>query len=100
MSRHHIQPPPIYMPPTPPKPAVRKSGLTRLKQAGLSEETSETDEAEETEESDRIRRKQAFGRQSDSSSSFDVMDRKGRSTNGRLSDVTLKTLLSVQEVGK
>jgi hypothetical protein len=100
MSRHHIQPPPIYMPPTPPKPAARKTRTTRMSSLEQSDETSETDQTEDSSESDRVRRKQAFGeRPSNSPDDFDVMKRKSR-TPGRLSEATLKTLLTLQEVGR
>lgn len=91
MSRHHIQPPVIYMPP-PPKPketrrrrAVR--GATTADDAGEVEETVDAAPALAP----------VAAALPQHARPAEAIDRKNASTTGRLSDDILKTLLQAQE---
>ena len=93
MSRHHIQPPAVYMPPPPkPKEAKRKRGIGYVPGKGAVDETGET---EETGEVSATRSARPLPQQ------VPVEDatRKIPSPNGKLSDETLKAMLEVQEHG-
>jgi hypothetical protein len=91
VSRHHITPPAVYMPP-PPKPKETR----RKRRVGNAQDASGVDETGETEEADAAtatRNARALPQQ------IPVEDatRKIPSPNGKLSDDVLKAMLAVQE---
>jgi hypothetical protein len=94
VSRHHIQPPAIYMPPAPkPKETKRKRGV------GHAQGARATDEAGESEEtSDASRATPTCGAPLPQHHiPIEGAERKIPSPNGKLSDGTLKAMLEVQE---
>jgi hypothetical protein len=91
VSRHHIQLPPVYMPPTPKLKETR-----RKRRVGHAQDASGVDETGETEEADAAsaaRNARPLPQQ------IPVEDatRKIPSPNGKLSDEMLKAMLEVQE---
>jgi hypothetical protein len=94
VSRHHIQPPAVYMPP-PPKPKETK----RRRNVGYAQATGTVDEAGETAETDetaRAREAPAAGTPQQQLP-VEAAERKIPSPNGKLSDDTLKAMLEMQE---
>ena len=91
MSRHHIQLPPVYMPPTPKlKETRRKRRIGHAQGASGADETGETAEADAASATHNAR---PLPQQ------IPVEDatRKIPSPNGKLSDEMLKAMLEVQE---
>ena len=97
MSRHHIQPPIIYVPqPKPKKIENRKSRIQMRATGGIDD----TDEVEETYEAAGPGRTSALGNKPPSQNfpAIEGSEHKPPSTTGRLSENTLKMLLQVQEL--
>lgn len=91
MSRHHIQLPPVYTPPTPKlKETKRKRRVSHAQDASGVDETGETDEADAT-----IATRNA--RPLPQQIPVEDATRKIPSPNGKLSDEMLKAMLEVQE---
>lgn len=91
MSRHHITPPAVYMPPPPkPKETKRKRGV------GYSQATGEADETGESEETSAAKTARAAG-VPQHQIPVEAAERRIPSPNGKLSDDTLKAMLEVQE---
>jgi hypothetical protein len=91
VSRHHITPPAVYMPPPPkPKEAKRKRGVGYVPGKGAVDETGET---EETGDVSATRNARPLPQQIP----IEDATRKIPSPNGKLSDDTLKALLAAQE---
>jgi hypothetical protein len=91
VSRHHITPPAVYMPPPPkPKETKRKRGVGYVPGKGAVDETGETDE---TGDVSATRNARPLPQQIP----VEEATRKIPSPNGHLSDDTLKALLQVQE---
>ncbi len=91
MSRHHITPPAVYMPP-PPKPKETK----RKRRIGYAQGASDVDETGETEEAgaaSATRNARPLPQQIP----VEAAERKIPSPNGKLSDEMLKAMLEVQE---
>ena len=91
MSRHHITPPAVYLPPSPkPKETRRKRGIGYVPGKGAVDETGET---EESGAATATRNARPLPQQ------IPVEDatRKIPSPNGKLSDEMLKAMLEVQE---
>jgi hypothetical protein len=91
VSRHHITPPVVYMPP-PPKPKETK----RKRRVGYAQGTGEVDETGETEETaaaTAARNARPLPQQIP----IEDATRKIPSPNGKLSDEMLKAILEVQE---
>jgi hypothetical protein len=88
VSRHHIQPPAVYMPPSPkPKETKRKRGV---RYNGAVDETGET---EETGDVSATRNARPLPQHVP----VEEATRKIPSPNGKLSDEILKAMLEVQE---
>jgi hypothetical protein len=91
VSRHHIQPPVVYMPPPPkPKETKRKRGVGYVPGKGKVDETGET---EETGDVSATRNAPPLPQYVP----VEAAERKIPSPNGKLSDDTLKAMLQVQE---
>ena len=91
MSRHHITPPAVYMPPPPkPKETRRKRGV------GYSQATGETEEAGESDETAAAKSARAAGAPQHQIP-VEAAERRIPSPNGKLSDDTLKAMLDAQE---
>jgi hypothetical protein len=91
VSRHHITPPAVYLPPPPkPKETRRKRGIGYVPGKGAVDETGET---EETGEVSTTRNARPLPQQIP----VEEATRKIPSPNGKLSDDTLKAMLEVQE---
>jgi len=94
VSRHHIQPPAIYMPPPPkPKETKRKRGVGTTQGARATDETGETDEAGEGPPTPQARGAGVPQHQLPAEGA----ERKIPSPNGKLSDDTLRAMLEMQE---
>jgi hypothetical protein len=93
VSRHHIQPPAVYMPPPPkPKETKRKRGIGYIPGKGAVDEAGET---QETGEASATRNARPMPQQLP----VDAVERRIPSPNGKLSDDTLKAMLEAQEQG-
>ena len=91
MSRHHITPPAVYMPPPPkPKETRRKRGV------GYSQAAGETEEAGESDETAAAKTARAAG-VPQHQIPVEAAERRIPSPNGKLSDDTLKAMLEAQE---
>lgn len=93
MSRHHIQPPAVYMPP-PPKPKETK----RKRRIGYVPGKGEVDEAGETEETGEASATRN-ARHVPQQIPVEAAERKIPSPNGKLSDDMLKAMIELQEYG-
>ena len=94
MSRHHIMPPAVYMPPPPkPKETKRKRGVGSAQAARETDETGETEETGEASPTTQARSAAVPQHQLPAEGA----ERKPPSPNGKLSDVTLKAMLEAQE---
>jgi hypothetical protein len=92
VSRHHIMPPAVYMPPPPkPKETKRKRGIGYT---DATKETGETEEAGETSETPQARAAAALPQHQ---RPVEETNRKIPSPNGKLSDDMLKAMLEAQE---
>ncbi len=103
MSRHHIQPPIVYVPLPRPKPVKTRPKVGRLLKGEKASSSSSVDASDESDETDGMGRPNPFNRQpaADGVHEFDLLDQnQRRSTTGRLSEGTLKTLLTAQETSK
>jgi hypothetical protein len=103
MSRHHIQPPIVYVPQPRPKPVKTRPKIGRLLKGEKAASSSSVDASDESDESGDAPGPVPFNRQpaTGGAYSFNLLDQKhGRSTTGRLSEGTLKTLLTTQEITK
>jgi hypothetical protein len=88
VSRHHITPPAVYLPPPPkPKETKRKRGIGYVPGKGAVDETGETGEVSVTRDA----------RPLPQQIPVESATRKVPSPNGKLSDDTLKAMLEVQE---
>ena len=91
MSRHHITPPAVYMPPPPkPKETKRKRAVGYVPGKGAVDETGEAEEASAASAARNARPLPQH-------ISVEDATRKIPSPNGKLSDDTLKAMLQVQE---
>ena len=91
VSRHHIQPPAVYMPPPPkPKQTKRKRGVGYIQGKGAVDETGETEEIGEVSAT-------RTARPLPQHIPIEAAERKIPSPNGKLSDDTLKAMLEMQE---
>jgi len=88
VSRHHITPPAVYMPP-PPKPKETK----RKRRIGYAQGASDVDETEEAGAASATRNARPLPQQIP----VEAAERKIPSPNGKLSDEMLKAMLEVQE---
>jgi hypothetical protein len=94
VSRHHIQPPAVYMPPPPkPKETKRKRGVGYASAANGAGEAEETGESEETAAANAARAAGAPQHQIP----VEAAERRIPSPNGKLSDDMLKAMIEVQE---
>ena len=94
MSRHHIQPPAVYMPPPPkPKETKRKRGVGTAQAAKAGDGTNETEETSETAQAIQVRAAGVPQQQLP----VEGAERRIPSANGKLSDETLKAMLEMQE---
>lgn len=94
MSRHHITPPAIYMPPPPkPKETKRKRGVGYGQAAGAADEAGESEETGEAPRTTQARGAPVPQHQLP----VEAAERRIPSPNGKLSDDTLKAMLEVQE---
>lgn len=94
MSRHHIQPPAVYMPPPPkPKETKRRRNVGHAQGAKAADETGET---EATDETSRVTQARAAG-VPQHQLPVEGAERKIPSPNGKLSDDTLRAMLEMQE---
>jgi hypothetical protein len=94
VSRHHIQPPAVYMPPPPkPKETRRKRGIGTVRGKDGVDETGETEETSEISATHNTRPLPQHV-------PVEAAERKIPSPNGKLSDDTLKAMLAVQEETK
>ena len=97
MSRHHMLPPIIYLPPPRPRKMERRRGRIQVRSGGEIGDTSEVDEAEE---------KTGLGASALNKPSLQLQipiegsERKPQSTTGFLSETTLTALLAAQELAK
>jgi hypothetical protein len=95
VSRHHIQPPAVYMPPPPkPKETRRRRNVGHAQATGAVDEASETDATVEAACANEARAAGASQQQIP----VEGAERKIPSPNGKLSDETLKAMLEVQEL--
>jgi hypothetical protein len=93
VSRHHITPPAVYMPPPPPpkpKETKRKRGVGYVPGRGAVDETGETEEADAATATRNARPLPQHV-------PIEAAERKIPSPNRKLSDDTLKALLQAQE---
>jgi hypothetical protein len=91
VSRHHIQPPAVYMPPPPkPKETRRKRRVGYVPGKDAVDESGEIEEAGGT---SATRNARPLPQQIP----VEAAERKIPSPNGKLSDDTLKAMLEVQE---
>jgi len=97
MSRHHIQPPIIYVPQPRPKKIENRKSRIQMRASGSIEDA---DEIEETYETAGPSRTSAPDNKSPPQNfpAIEGSEHKPPSTTGRLSDNTLKALLQVQEL--
>jgi hypothetical protein len=91
VSRHHIQPPAVYMPlPPKPKETKRKRGIGHVRSKGAVDQTGET---EETDAASATPNARPLPQQIP----VEAAERKIPSPNGKLSDDTLRAMLEMQE---
>ena len=91
MSRHHITPPAVYMPPPPkPKETKRKRGVGY---ASAAKEADETGESDETAAASAARAAGVPQHQIP----VEAAERRIPSPNGKLSDDMLKAMIEAQE---
>jgi hypothetical protein len=94
VSRHHILPPVVYTP-----PALKPKETRRKRRVGYAQDARATDEAGEIEEADEASRNTQARSAPVPQHQLRVegAERKIPFPNGKLSDVTLKSLLEAQE---
>lgn len=92
MSRHHVTLPPIVYTPEPPKPKETR----RRRGVGFSQGASAADEAEETDEAGTAAPAQSAALPQHLRPP-EAVERRNASTTGKLSDDTLRALLTAQE---
>ena len=89
MSRHHIQPPAVYMPPPPkPKETKRKRGVGYTRAAKAADEAGEAEQTAQATPARAVPQHQL---------PIEGAERKIPSPNSKLSDDTLKAMLEMQE---
>jgi len=97
MSRHHIQPPIIYVPQPKPKKIENRKSRIQMRATGAIQDA---DDVEETYEAAGPGRTSALGNKAASQNfpAIEGSEHKPPSTTGRLSENTLKALLEAQEL--